>query len=206
MAAAQASSSTQSPAAPASTTPLTASASSWSVVRSRARRAALAAASTTTASWAPGSPFAAAAAASATVRTVPSAGLLTAALASSAACTRARATTWPSHGDAGPQISASPRNSWLTIIPEFPQAPSIAPAAAARQTAAWPAAAGSSSTVWAADRSVRYKLVPVSASGTGYTLSASIADLAWPSASAARRHQRRTTAPSITCAATTPAG
>ncbi len=146
------------------------------------------------------------AAASATVSTVPSTGLLTAALARAAAWPNAAATAGPSHGDALPQTSASPRSSWLTMIPEFPQAPSIAPWAAACHTAAGSAPGGSASTASAADTSVRYRLLPVSASGTGKTFSASIPDLACASALAASRHQRRTAAPSMTSAAAIPAG
>ena len=110
---------------------------------------------------------AACAAASATVSTVPSTGRLTAARASPAAWPSALATTSPSHGAAGPHTSARPRSSWLRMIPEFPQAPSMAPVAAACHTSLGVAVAGSSSTACAADSRVRYRLVPVSASGTG---------------------------------------
>ena len=87
------------------------------------------------------------------------------------------------------------------MIPEFPQAPSRAPRATAGQTSDGPAAGGSDSTASAAAISVRYRLVPVSASGTGKTFSASIAALAWARASTLRRHQCLTVSPSRTSAA-----
>ena len=92
------------------------------------------------------------------------------------------------------------------MIPEFPQAPIIAPWAAACQLAAGSASSGSASTASAADSSVRYMFVPVSASGTGKTFSASMPDLVCDRASAASRHHRRTAGPSITSAVAIPAG
>ncbi len=86
------------------------------------------------------------------------------------------------------------------MIPELPQAPSSAPCVAACQISAGPAPGGSASAASAADMSVMYRLVPVSASGTGKTFSASIAALVWASASALRRHQRLTVSPSRTSA------
>jgi len=91
------------------------------------------------------------------------------------------------------------------MIPEFPHAPSSAPRARAGQTSDGPATAGSDSTASAAANSVRCRLVPVSASGTGKTFSASIAALAWASASTLRRHQCLTVSPSRISAAI-PAG
>ncbi len=194
MAALSASRTTQSPAPPASTTPLAARASSCCCVRTSACRAPRAAARPTSAR--PEACAAARAAASATVRTVPSTGRCTAALARTAALASAVATTWPSHGEAGPQVSASPRSSWLTMMPELPQAPRSAAVVAACQTSAGLACAGRSTRASAAQAIVRCRFVPVSASGTGNTLSMSIADLVRPSASTARRNHSRTTSPS----------
>src|SRR5215472_5131077 len=90
------------------------------------------------------------------------------------------------------------------MMPELPHAPSRAAAAPACQTSEALACAGSTSTASETLRMVLCRLVPVSESGTGNTFSMSIAAFVRPSASAARRNHRRTTAPSITSAAGIP--
>jgi hypothetical protein len=118
---------------------------------------------------------------------VPSTGLATASLASTAALISPARRSEPSFS-----TSAMPRSAWLTITPELPRAPTNAPYESVCHTTAASTSSGSDSTASAADSMVRCRLVPVSPSATGKTLSASISDLAWPSASAARRAQRRT--------------
>lgn len=86
---------------------------------------------------------------------------------------------------------AMPRSSWERIVPELPRAPSRAPWAMARTVSAVSGAeaAKTASTAWWAASAVRYRLVPVSPSATGYTLIASISSRSRPSASSVRAHQ-----------------
>ena len=66
------------------------------------------------------------------------------------------------------KASARPRMIWERITPEFPRAPMREPWRTALHTAGMPSAPSNSFTT---DSRVRAMLVPMSPSGTGYTLS-----------------------------------
>ena len=126
-----------------------------------------------------------------TVSIVPSTGRETAWYASRDALRSASPSSPPR-----PSTSAMASRIWLRIMPELPRAPSSAPSASACHAVAASASPGSRSAASAAARTVRWRLVPVSLSATGKTLSTSIFARSRPSASAASRHQRRTAAAS----------
>ena len=128
------------PRPPASTTPASRSAGSWSGVRARASRAAAAAEVKTSRVRAPGSAArasAASAAARMTDRMVPSTGTPTAAYDASVASRRARAMIEALRSSAVAEaiVVASAPSIWLRITPLLPRAPSSAP----RRSAARPA-------------------------------------------------------------------
>ncbi len=74
----------------------------------------------------------------------------------------------PSHPPAAPITDTSPRSTWDRITPELPRAPMSEPWLMALHTEvrSSPVASSDSTT----DTSVSDMLVPVSPSGTGYTL------------------------------------
>ena len=116
--------------------------------------------------------------------------------------------------------SAIPRKNWATITPEFPRAPSNAPLAQRAEAAARPgpgvkasdpgrrsgAAWLVSSRATAAACQVRSRLVPVSPSGTGKTLRASMSCCAAVNSTMALADQSRRSAASRVPAAKDPAG
>ena len=179
------------PAPPASTTPASRSAASWSGVPSSAVRAPSAAAVTTSASVVRPSATQAIALSApprATVRKVPSSGSATAVYAVSAALSSAAASAGPSAGGWPASWSARPRISWARIVPELPRAPRTAPRESTDQAGSVVRAPSRSRAVRAAC-AVSSRFVPVSPSGTGKTFIASRRPRASDSASTAVRHQ-----------------
>ena len=107
------------------------------------------------------------------------------------------ASTSPSTASWSRTTSVMPRRSWERMTPELPRAPMSDPWATALQTDAMSTAA-TAATASETDRRVRVMFVPVSPSGTGYTLRRLIASwcasraspnaaMARPSSAAPRR-------------------
>ncbi len=170
--------SSSKPRPPASTTPASARTARSSGVSATDRAAA--SAQTTSSCWSviPASTSAesaAAAVAAATVRMVPSTGRRTALYAASAPRRSASARSRASTDSSGANTSPKDRRICDTMTPELPRAPINEPCERARHTSGMTAASPSSSQT---DCSVSAKLVPVSPSGTGYTLS-SLSSSAW---------------------------
>ena len=160
------------PWAPASTTPASRRTASWEGVLARAMLAAVVAAVSTSISESVGAWFAAMAAARRTVTTVPSTGSIMAwwtnLLAVVSACCTVRPVMRSETAD-----WASPRRTWLSTMPELPRAPFTAPTAMAAVSlvmSRW-CDAGRSLTSARAASMVWAMFEPVSASGTGKTLS-----------------------------------
>ena len=184
-----------SPVAPASTTPAWRRASSCDGVFASACCAAPVAAAATSLSVFAVVPAAASSAATAaarsTVITVPSTGSAIARSANRTAAASASATMAP------PEVSsvmdcARPRMTWESTTPELPRAPRTAPWARASATSAAVASAPICSVASTAACMVCAMLEPVSASGTGNTLSSLISTLRRSSSLAARlAHERR---------------
>jgi hypothetical protein len=122
------------------------------------------------------------------VRIVPSTGRMTAWYAASLADRRARARVGPSQPPAWSMTVTRPRSTWDRMTPELPRAPISDPWLIALHTEARSSPAASSASHTA--MRVSDMLVPVSPSGTGYTLSrlmgsrwaASASSYAWTTA------------------------
>ena len=164
------SSSNKKPAPPASTTPACFNTGSCSGVFASAARPATRALCKTARNDPP--PSAAMTAASAdsrtTVRMVPSMGFNTASYAATEAAFKASASFAPLTSVTVEKVPAMPRKICDKITPLFPRAPMSEPWLTAWQVEAKVSVAPSSSATTAS--SVRDILVPVSPSGTGYTL------------------------------------
>ena len=164
-------SSKRNPAPPASTTPASRRTCNCSGVCSRATCPSARAFSTTRIRSAPSSdslaPFADS---RTTVRMVPSTGFITAPSAATLASVSAVASTPPSISPELERHALMPRSTCDRITPEFPRAPMREPWEMAEQTAfrSFGSIPSSSSRT---DPIVNVMLVPVSPSGTGYTLS-----------------------------------
>ena len=159
------------PAAPASTTPASRRTGSISRVASTVASPA----SSTSASWrSTGSPAACSARsaiARIAVSIVPSTGWRTAPYAASDAPRNARATAGAVITPASAlSDSAKPRIIWERITPLLPRAPISAALLAARAIAAGDEPSGTSASPSARRPAVSARLLPVSPSGTGYTL------------------------------------
>ena len=100
--------------------------------------------------------------------------------------------------------SASPRRTWETMKPELPSAPCAAPVASARQRRRGVQRRRRRRSAASALRRVVSMLLPVSESGTGKTLSASISARCSASRSTAVRLQRRTASASSASSTVTP--
>ena len=100
---------------------------------------------------------------------VPSTGVFTARYAACCPSTTARLKTAVSSELAWPQTSQMPRTIWERMTPELPRAPMSEPLVTAAATDGMSVTSLCSSSSTTA-RTVSAMLVPVSPSGTGYTL------------------------------------
>ena len=169
-----ASSMTRRPRAPASTTPAASRTGNCVRVRPRASAAASTAHVTTTGRSASG-PRAptATAASSTTVTIVPSTGTLMTSRTSADALPRRLATAGPSRTPWA-DCSSSARITCEMITPELPRAPAVAPRARAAVRVVRSASGPAPRILSTAARTVKTRLVPVSESGIGKTLSSLI--------------------------------